>query len=384
MIQTIVIYTLLAFSMFYFTHKSNFNRGILSKVYYWVPVLLFTFVFGIRYGVGIDYFSYKDIYEGYDIGDILYVNGEWLFYLICEMGHKLHLSVPIYFSILSFLQVLFIYLAFKNRKLVLAYSILALFFTGIGISGFNNIIRQAVAFCIFVYALTLIERKKLLGYCMCMLLAFSFHLSAIILLPVYFLFNRGQNYIQSTKVQIIILLCCYSISWLNLSNLISPTIQYLSMYLDYDGYFNTHYVDARNRSIFDIVIFFMNLLLVFYFSKVKTFYNDRLFDIIYTLFWVSICLGYLLNDISIMWRILAYFSYLKFIIYGYYLYFFKNKLKYSYKNYVCGLLFVYYLLGFYCYSVLYRSYKSCSTYATYYQENLHKKQEKMNADYMGW
>lgn len=382
MIQTIVIYTLLAFSMFYFTHKSNFNRGILSKVYYWVPVLLFTFVFGIRYGVGIDYFSYKDIYEGYDIGDILYVNGEWLFYLICEMGHKLHLSVPIYFSILSFLQVLFIYLAFKNRKLVLAYSILALFFTGIGISGFNNIVRQAVAFCIFVYSLTYIEKRQLLNYCICILLAFSFHLSAIILLPIYFFFNRGQNYFQSTKLQIIILICCYCISWLSIGNIISPHIEYLSMFLDYDGYFNTHFVNAKTRSVFDFVTLIISILLVYFYNDVKKYYNDRLFDIIYILYFASICLGYLLIDIHIVWRILAYFSYLKFIVFGYFLFFFKRTMKYSYKNYFFALFFISYVVGFYSYSILYKSYNTCSSYATYYQTGLYKKQERMNVDYM--
>ena len=302
----------------------------------------------------------------------------------CEICHNFHLSIPVYFSILSFIEILFIYLAFKDRKVILAYSILALFFTGIGISGFNNIIRQAIAFCIFVYALTLIEKKQLIGYCMCILLAFSFHFSAIILLPVYFLFNKGQSYFQKREIQIIILFCCYVISWLNIGDIVSPTIKYFSMILDYDGYFNTHYIEARSKSIFDIIIFILNLLLVYYYPKVKSYYRDRLFDIIYILFWASVCLGYLLNDISIVWRILAYFSYLKFIIWGYYILYFKKEMKYSYKNYICGSFFFCYILSFYCYSVIYRSYKSCSTYATYYQESLYEKQEKMNADYMDW
>ena len=372
----------MALGMFYFTHKSIFYRGVLSKLYYCIPIFLFTLVFGVRYGVGVDYFSYKENFDSYKIGDWLYSSGENLFYLISEFCHKFQLSVPVYFSILSLLQIIFIFLAFKDRKIILSYSILALFFTGIGISGFNNIIRQSIAFCIFLYALTLIEKKKLLSYYVCVLLAFSFHFSAIILMPIYFLFNNGQNYFQKKKVQIIVLTCCYIISWLKLGNVIAPTIQYLSMFLDYDGYFNTHFVESRAKSVFDIVIFLMNLLLVYYYPKVKMFYKDRLFEIIYILFWGSLCLGYILSDIHIVWRILVYFSYLKFIVFGYYFLYFKKTIKYSHKNYICGLIFMYYVLGFYCYSVLLKSYNSCSTYSTYYQTSLYKKQEKMNFDFM--
>ena len=381
MLQTIIVYTSLTWFMYYSIRKSITFRGIRSKLFYWVPVFLFTFVFGIRYGVGVDYFSYKEIYEGYKVGDLFDEIGEWSFYLICDICHQLDLSVPAFFSILSFLQILFLYLAFRKKKIVLSYSILALFLTGIGISGFNNIIRQAIAFCIFVYSLTFIERKKILGYCLCILLAFSFHFSAIILFPIYFLFNKGQSYIQSVKLQIIIVLCCYCISWLNIGSIISSKIEYLSMFLNYDGYFNTHFVEAKNRSIFDIVIFIINILLVCYYKVVKQYYNDRLFEIIYTLFYISICLGYVLIDIHIIWRVLVYFSYLKFILFGYYMFFFKKEMKRSWQNYICAIFFWGYVFGFYCYSVLYKSYNSCSIYSTYYQTDLYNKQERMNLDY---
>lgn len=382
MIQTIVTYTLMALSMFYFTYKSRFNKGILSNIYFWMPIIIFTFVFGIRYGVGIDYFSYKEIYENYDIGDWTYMIGENLFYYICDVCSRYNLPVSAYFSILSFLQILFIYLAFKNRKVILAYSVLALFLTGIGVSGFNNIIRQAIAFCIFIYSLTLIEKKQLLYYFLCILLAFSFHLSAIILLPIYFLFYKGQNYFHNTKLQMFILLCCFLVSWINIGSIISIYVEYISMILNYHGYFNTHFVDAKERSTFTIVLFFVNIFVVYFYPRVKLYYKDRFFEIVFTLFYMSICLGYLLNDIHILWRVLVYFSYLKFIVFGYYLIFFKNKMKTSCKYYISAVFFISYLLGFYCYSVLYKSYNSCSTYSTYYQVDLYKRQETMNLDYM--
>ena len=382
MIQTIIIYTSLALFMYYFIRKSSACKGIKSKLLYLFPIFLFTFIFGIRYGVGVDYFAYKDIYEGYHVGDFIYEVGEWSFYLICDICCNLNQSTPVFFSVLAFIQILFLFLAFKNRKSVWAYSVLALFLTGIEISGFNNIIRQAIAFCIFVYSLTFIEKKQLLNYCLCILFAFSFHISAIILFPIYFFFNKGQSYFQNIKLQFFIILCCYCISWMNIGSILSSRIEYLSMFLNYDGYFNTHFVETKSRSVFDVLVFLMNLLLIYNYPKVKEFYKDRLFEIIYTLFFISICLGYLLIDIHIIWRILAYFSYLKFIVFGYYMFFFKKKIRYSYKNFFCGLFFIAYILSFYCYSVLYKAYNSCSIYSTYYQTDLYKIQERMNIDFM--
>ena len=382
MLQTAIVYTSLAFGMFFFTKIADRYVGVFSNISYWIPVLLFTIIFGIRYGVGVDYFAYMDIYENWNIGDLRWATDDYGFAFICDLCTRLGLSLPIFFSIFSFLQILFIYLAFRERKLVLAYSVLALFFTGIGISGFNNIIRQAVSFCIFVYALTFIEKKQVIYYFLCVLLATLFHLSAVILFPIYFLFNRGQNYFQDNKLQFIILVCCYVVSWLGIGNLISSYVEYFASFLGYDGYFMTHFVDAKGRSAFDIVVFFVNLLLVYYYPKVVGFYEDRFFKIIYILYFVSTCLGYLFVDIAIVWRILCYFSYMRFIVYGYYLLFFIKTIKYSYLNFFCSLFFIFYLFGFYCYSTLYRSYNSCSTYATYFQKELYIRQEGMNYDYM--
>lgn len=382
MLQTAIVYTSLAFGMFFFTKIADRYVGVLSNISYWIPVLLFTIIFGIRYGVGVDYFTYMDIYENWNIGDLRWATDEYGFAFICDLCTRLGLSLPIFFSIFSFLQILFIYLAFRERKLVLAYSVLALFFTGIGISGFNNIIRQAVSFCIFVYALTFIEKKQVIYYFLCVLLATLFHLSAVILFPIYFLFNRGQNYFQDTKLQFIILVCCYVVSWLGIGNLISSYVEYFASFLGYDGYFMTHFVDAKGRSAFDILSLVIWLLIVYNFSKVSIYFNDRLFDIVYTLFFISTCLGYLLIDIHIVWRILCYFTYLKFIVFGYYLLYFVHTMKYSYKNFFCSLFFICYLVVFYSYSILYRSDNTCSTYSTYYQDDLYIRQENMNYDYM--
>ena len=45
--------------MFAFARKANGT----SNVYNYIPILLFTLVFGFRYSVGVDWENYREIYE---------------------------------------------------------------------------------------------------------------------------------------------------------------------------------------------------------------------------------------------------------------------------------------------------------------------------------
>lgn len=53
-----------------------------------------------------------------------------------------------------------------------------------------NLIRQFVAMMIVWYGISYIEEKKFMKYLICVLIATSFHFTAIIMLPFYFIFNK--------------------------------------------------------------------------------------------------------------------------------------------------------------------------------------------------
>ena len=73
-----------------------------------LPIICFSFIFGIRYNVGNDYMSYLDIYEGYahyyTIRDDLEIGFEFVTRLMAETG--LHYSI--YFGLIAFLQIFLI------------------------------------------------------------------------------------------------------------------------------------------------------------------------------------------------------------------------------------------------------------------------------------
>ena len=80
-----------------------------------LPIICFSFIFGIRYNVGNDYMSYLDIYEGYahyyTIRDDLEIGFEFVTRLMAETG--LHYSI--YFGLIAFLQIFLIYYTFRKE-----------------------------------------------------------------------------------------------------------------------------------------------------------------------------------------------------------------------------------------------------------------------------
>ena len=139
MLQSILVYTFLALVMFIFTKYSGRCVGVVSSIFYWLPIFIFSFIFGIRYGVGIDYLNYLEIYENWGVGSYSEDRLEFGIAFVISFCHKLHLNPPCFFGLLAFLQIFFVYLAFRDRKIILAYSILALIFTGVGLFGWNNV-----------------------------------------------------------------------------------------------------------------------------------------------------------------------------------------------------------------------------------------------------
>ena len=77
--------------MFAFARKANGT----SNVYNYIPILLFTLVFGFRYSVGVDWENYREIYEveltGMSFAEMLETRYEIGFIVIVYLCHLLQL-----------------------------------------------------------------------------------------------------------------------------------------------------------------------------------------------------------------------------------------------------------------------------------------------------
>ena len=132
-LESFVVYTSLLISLPFLGHTANqfYQRPDSNRLYhYWgilfCVILIFSLIFGTRYEVGIDYLSYKKIYEVIQNGEIPDDIIEPGFYWICKIIGALGLHYSFFFGFFCCLQVFFIILAFKNKPELLPWIFIVL------------------------------------------------------------------------------------------------------------------------------------------------------------------------------------------------------------------------------------------------------------------
>lgn len=156
--------------------------------------LAFVYIFllllsGLRYNVGMDYGSYKDIYL--NVSENTDLVNEPGFILIIKLLRFLHIPYEVFiFITASFITSLAFKYIIKYSSLVF---VSLLIFFSIGQFYFNtfNAIRQCMAIYSFLYSIYLIKEKNFTKYALIIVFsAIFFHLTAILLLPLYYILDR--------------------------------------------------------------------------------------------------------------------------------------------------------------------------------------------------
>ncbi len=200
MVDTIirsVPYALVALSLFclYLIDKSNRNRdGYNSKRLLCVGYLILLFFIGLRGFVMTDfisYYPYFDMIDGMDsIPDVILLKG-WepgfvVYTYICKT------IIPNYFAwnFISCAIDLWILYVILNRYSCNHFLSLLVFFIVGGLPLEMNVMRNAKAIFIFLLSIRYIEERKLWHFLIMILIAMTFHLSAILYIPLYFFINK--------------------------------------------------------------------------------------------------------------------------------------------------------------------------------------------------
>ena len=126
--------------------------SMFTKSYYALPILVFSFFSALRYRVGIDCETYKDIFY-----EIMLYDGENFIASDIEEGFTLLAQAVGFFTdthylfmfVLAFLQISLLYYAFRKHTNIIYYLGLAIFLTGFYWSLMNGI-RQNIVACIKV------------------------------------------------------------------------------------------------------------------------------------------------------------------------------------------------------------------------------------------
>lgn len=305
------IYILLIISSVYFASLaaktvSKSKKKIWTTMPFYILLILFSYIVGTRYMVGMDYEQYLSIVE---LGEnhYYYESMETLCRFFIDIVNDFNLKFYWWFILMSFVQIFFIAIAVKdNLKKAFPWIILCFFM--LYISFYMNAIRQGAALSCFIYAVSFIKDRKLYYYLAFIFIGSLFHRSIIFWLPTYWFLNKEIFY--SIKTQYIIL--CSSV--LLLPILMSKIIQMLMPIIGligYEGQANT----LVNKSEVDIVMgsglgilfrYIRWITIISFYNKLKSFIGENIFIPLYNLFFIGVILDAATMDIIILNRIVIY------------------------------------------------------------------------------
>lgn len=380
MIETLVVYIGLMFFMAFFANKSAKlactlpRRKFHERVYFFIPIVLFSLIFGFRYGVGIDYFGYLDVYLNPDYRMLRF---EPAFLGITALCQRFELGYPVYFTLLSFFQIFFVSLAFRNHKNVLPFLYVILVASSLAISGWTNGIRQWMSICLFVYALSLYNpnrKKTILLTLFITALCPLFHFSSIVCYVIPFFFIIKTDYFTSTKVQYILLIIFIVLHFAGssfLSSAIKDITSELGMYEHYAE--DANYEGAEKLGIFGAFQYVMYFIIIKFNKDVKNhFSGNPSFGIIYTMGFVGILLNLLLSSSMMLLRAVLVFDFYYYILMAFYFeYFYSCRRTRASKAYLYMVLFLF--ISF-ARPMIYMK-KNTTQYVFYFQEDMYSIKE---------
>lgn len=294
-------------------------------------IISFAFVFGCRYGVGVDYFHYLYAYNYGTEREF-----EFLFQSVSDLMSNAGLHYALFFGFWAFLQIVILLYAFRKYRFLLPWIVFFLF-TGNYFMSMMNIIRQQIACVIFLYALQFIDEKKLFKYLLCVAIACLFHRSSIILVVIYPLLRWKDDWFQRINVQLILFVAAVIISYLPglVERWIERPFLFMSQNLGFENYrLGVLSIDSLNdmsrfgaNTGFGIFVNFAKYLPVILYSvKLKQYYNSSFFNMVYSLWFISVLSGFMFGHSIILNRPFVFFSDFGIFIAAAFVYYcFKNK-----------------------------------------------------------
>lgn len=228
-----------------------------------LPILIATY----RYSVGTDYFTYLNHFQRtskLSISEYIEVNGisEIGNYLLCYLGNKLG-GYNTYLGIIAALTLIPIYLFLKQDNFNINIGISIFIFLCTGFMTSFNIMMQMIAVSISTLSYKYIFRKDFFKFLLVILIASSFHSTALLLVPVYFLWVKyNEKDLNLFNKRTLILISIFLLFILNIEYLMS-LLTSIEIFSDYSGY-----AWENNRgSNRDIILKFIVLVVVMILRK---------------------------------------------------------------------------------------------------------------------
>ncbi|QOQ78664.1 EpsG family protein [Aerococcus urinaeequi] len=321
MISSAVFYFLL------FTISSllvGFTSKISNKLFYdkafkivmlIISLFLPSYFAGIRFGIGTDYFNYVSIFE--KLTSNMHTDTEFGYAFLNTFVGNLGGNEHTLFFIVSFITHLFIFLFLyhyrKHLNVGLGFFIYLLLYYNFSF----NAIRQSLSMAIILYSYTFLEEKNLYKFLITSLLAISFHNSAIVIIPFYFVYNYFAKSSGFKRSLVYLLVIVLMINY-------EPIIHFFSVNILNTGRY-LFYLDGADGSVgFGLLLIYLPLLLPGIIYNKKMINSNVSFQFFYFMFFTGFLLKFIgyfggafltrIADIfliSLVWIVPYYYSILK-------------------------------------------------------------------------
>lgn len=223
-----------------------------------IPIL----VCGLRYNVGTDFENYQIWFFQYLNAPISFEDKDFGFGIMIKIIQLFTVNPQILFIISAIIINILIMLFIKENTdfYDLGYFLfIALYFY---YSSFN-IMRQWIAISIFLYSLKFIYNKKIIKYLICVALASVFHKTALLTIPIYFVFRMKIN-----LKNLAILIGGLSVVVLQFENIITFAGQLLNLNIEkYLLYFDATSSAGSNGYAYAIMVVVLLCIILLTYKK---------------------------------------------------------------------------------------------------------------------
>ena len=263
----------------------------------WLALFVFSFVSGVRWNVGVDYMAYLNNYISVQrTGDSLF-NKEMGFEFITNIFANSNIHFSFYFGFIAFLQMFFIYNAFKDQRYLYPFLSIVIIF-GPEYLNWMNGMRQMLAATMFVFSIQFIVKRQFIKYFITIFLASLIHTSALMLIVFYFISQKDyfRNRVFTFSLFFLTIYLGANNSWRGILNNLGGLLELL----DYDSISERLILlieDDQIRSFGPrrIGLIIITIITVFYQKKMKLYFEKTYFLIYFNLMIIGFLLFNLLS-----------------------------------------------------------------------------------------
>lgn len=315
--QTILVYLFL-FSIMYLL--SNVAKYTKQWRYVTIAILIYSIIFGMRYGVGVDQLVYLESYTSASIStyNINYYNYEFgfRFLIMFLIGMDAHFAW--FFGIIAFIQLYLVFLSVKPYQAIYPFLIFT-FMAGCVWLSYANGLRQQLAFCIFVFAISFIEKKQWWWYYIMIVLAISMHKTAILLAAFYPLFLYKTEWFNNKTIQLGLLLGALIIGKIGIIQNYIDNLEVYATYIGYEHYFLDRYNELmyhaiERKGVGYYILLVTNITLIWLSTNYKHYFKSKYLYYIYNLYFVGVLLNYAFEGSQLFQRINYFFYGFSYIV----------------------------------------------------------------------